>query len=89
LIAHLSRARAGLRDAARLRSGSLDLGLGAHPGGGRPPDYELDELAALGGLAVDAILRDDERGAAVAPGVTCLLRLASCPSRSSPGPAIR
>ena len=32
------------------------------------PGYELDELAALGALAVDAILRDDgKRGAAVAP----------------------
>ena len=32
------------------------------------PEYELDELAALGGLDVDAILRDDgKRGAAVAP----------------------
>src|ERR1035441_650719 len=62
-------ARAGLGDVARSRTGGLDLRLGAHPGE-RPRIRARRAPEALGGLAVDAILRrDGERGAVVALAV--------------------
>src|SRR5450755_1352638 len=63
--AYGSGARAGVRDAARPQSGGLDPRLGARiPVGG--PEYEFGELGALGGLAVETILRrDGEHGAVV------------------------
>ena len=54
------------------------------------PEYELDELVALGGLAVDAILRDDgKRGAAVAPPRDVSAAPAELPVTLVPRPAIR
>ncbi len=53
-------------------------------------EYELDEPVALGGLAVDAILRDDgKRGVAVAPSVTCLCVWRAARHARFPRPAIR